>query len=237
MGYFNDLLEDLGQISGLLPVGRWKTLSNGTRVKLDDDGRIVAGLPEKYRGIHVADFGRVAKEERELLGIDCDELAACHSCAKSFPSKDHAYRAILDANPDLDELRQSEFGAYDLEFLRWQRGGRRGRKPRTKITDGRLDAINEYYDLRGANRVASFTEAVYHAIPSSRRWADLEERLRPLEEAAGVKVNLPDEALKLSASSLGVEECRADVDARISALFKRAREERLEGAALEEAPF
>jgi len=233
MGWFGDLLEDTG-LSGLLSDGQWKTLKNGKRVKLDADGRIVAGLPSKYHGIHVGDFGRVSKEERELLGVDCDELAGCHACVQTFKTKDQAYRAILDANPELDELRQSEFGAYDLAFLKWQRGGRRGPKPRTKITDGRLDAINEYYDLRGANRVASFTEAVYQAIPASRKWRDLEARLRPLEEAAGIKVNLPDEALKLSATSLDVEECRADVDARISALFKRARGGRVDPDA---APF
>ncbi len=235
MGFLGDLFEDLG-VTDLLTVGRWVTLKNGKRIKIDDGGRIVAGLPSKYHGIHVGDFGRVSREERELLGIDCEELAACHNCATTFPSKDAAYRAILDANPDLEALRSSEFGRYDLEFLRWHRNGRRGQKPRTEITDGRLDAVNEHYDLRGANRVASFTEAIYHAIPSSRKWKDLESRLGPLEEAAGIKINLPDEALKLSAASSNLEECRADIDARISALFKEAREAPAPEK-LEEAPF
>lgn len=230
MGFFGDLFEELGhEVSGLLSAGEWRTLKNGKRVKLDADGRIVAGLPAKYHGIHVGDFGRVSKEERELLGVDCDELATCHKCVTTFKTKDEAYRALLDANPDLDALRISEFGKYDLAWLAWRRGHRKGPKPRTTITDGRLDAINEFYDLKGYARVASFTEAVYHTIPNSRRWRELEARLPPLEEAAGMKINLPDEALKLSAASLSIEECRADVDARISALFKRAREERIEG--------
>lgn len=236
MGFFGDLLEELdGAVSGLLSVGQWRTLKNGKRVKLDGDGRIVAGLPPKYHGIHVGDFGRVSKEERELLGIDCDELAACHKCVTTFKTKDQAYRALLDANPDLDALRSSEFGRYDLAFLAWRRGHRRGPKPRTTITDGRLDAINEFYDLRGSRRVASFTEAIYHAIPNTRRWKDLEARLAPLEEAAGIKINLPDEALRLSASESDLEECRADVDRRISDLFRRARDERLEQPA--DVPF
>lgn len=236
MGWFGDLLEDTG-LSGLLSDGQWKTLKNGKRVKLDADGRIVAGLPSKYHGVHVADFGRVSKEERDLLAVDCDELAKCHKCVTTFTSKDHAYRALLDANPKLEELRSSEFGAYDAAFIKWQRNGRRGPKPTTPITDGRLDAINEFYDLKGKHRVGSFTEAIYHAIPGSRRWKDLPARLVPLEEAAGIKIALPDEALKLSAAGEDVEECRADVDARIAALFKGAREGRAKDKPDDVVPF
>lgn len=221
MGFFDDVFED---VRAAFVDGRWVTLKNGERVKLDDGGRIVAGLPEKYRGVHVGDFGRVPAEERELLGIDCDELAACHGCARTFKTKDQAYRAILDANPDLDALRVSEFGQYDLAFLAWRRSGRKGPKPRTKITDGRLDAINEFYELRGANRVASITEAIYFTIPNSRRWKDLEPRLVALQEVVGFEINPPDEALRLAAGESDVEQCRADVDARIRALFENARE-------------
>ncbi len=229
------MLDDLG----LGAEGTWRTLKNGKRVKLDADGRITAGLPDKYNGIHVGDFGRVAKEERELLGVDCDELAKCHKCVTTFKSKDQAMRALLRANPEFDALRTSEFGAYDLAFLKWVRGGRVGPKPRTKITDGRLDSINEYYDLKGARRVASFTEAVWHAIPNTHRWRDLGPRLAPLEEAAGMTINLPDEALKLDASSADVEQCRAEIDARIAALYDRAREGRVSDppAGDDPAPF
>lgn len=238
MGFFGELFEELGsEVSGLLSAGRWVTLTNGKRVKLDGDGRIVAGLPPKYVGIHVGDFGRVSKEERELLDVDCEELAACHGCVKTFRTKDQAYRAILDANPKLDALRVSEFGAYDLAFLKWQRNGRHGRKPRTTITDGRLDAINEHYDLKGANRVASFTEAIIYTIPSSMKWADLPPRLEALGAAAGFEINPPDEALRLAASQSDVEQCRADVDARIADLMTRAKETRLEPPPEEGVPF
>jgi hypothetical protein len=239
VAWFADLLEETG-LSGLLADGQWKTLKNGKRIKLDAGGRIVAGLPSKYHGIHVGDFGRMSKQERELLAIDCDELAACHDCATTYKTKDHAYRAILEANPRLDELRTSEFGRYDLELLKWIRNKRRGPKPRTKITDGRLDAINEFYDLKGNRRVASFTEAILYTLPASRKWKDLEKRLPPLEEAAGFPIRLPDEALKLSARDADTEQCRADVDARLSRLFEKAKDGRLEGAGgdeLEEAPF
>src|SRR5688572_18400311 len=130
-------------------------------------------MPAKYHGVHVADLTNLSHQERQLEGIDCDDLRShCHTCKKTFRTKDEAFLALLEANPQLDALRTSEFGAYDLAFLKWARGGRRGPKPRTPITDGRLDAINEYYDLRGAARVGSMTEAIYHAIPTSKRWED-----------------------------------------------------------------
>jgi hypothetical protein len=239
VGFFGELFEELGgEITGLLSPGRWVTLKNGKRVKLDADGRIVAGLPSKYQGVHVADFAAVASEERELLGIDCEELAACHGCVKSFTSKDQAFRALLAANPDLDALRSSEFGAYDVAWLRWRRNGGRGPKPRTTITDGRLDAINEHFNLKGANRVGSITEAIYYAIPTSRRWKDLGPRLAQLEELAGFRLNLPTEALRVEASGLDVEACRQDVDRRLAELLEKARAGRAKKPGeLEDAPF
>jgi phage tail protein X len=239
VGWFGDLLEDTG-LSGLLSDGRWVTLKNGKRIKLDADGRIVAGLPSQYHGTHVGDLAKLSHDARELEGIDCEDLRThCHTCRKTFRTKDEAYSAILEANPELFALQQSESGAYDLAFVKWQRGGRRGPKPRTPITDGRLDSVNEFYNLRGASRVGSFTEAIYHAIPSSRKWADLEPRLEPLAEAAGIKINLPDEALRLSVAKLDVEECAKRVDEQLEALFSKAREGRLapSPAAAGDAPF
>lgn len=218
-------------VVGLLSTGKWITLKNGKRLKLDADGRIVAGMPAKYHGVHVADLTKLSHQERELEGIDCEDLRThCHTCRKTFKSKDEAFLALLHANPQLDALRTSEFGQYDLAFLKWQRNGRRGAKPTTPITDGRLDAINEYYDLRGRNRVGSMTEAIYYAIPPTRRWEDLEPRLRPLEEMSGIKVNLPDEALRLSVAHKDAAQCAEEVDARIAALFEAAKAGRLEDA-------
>jgi hypothetical protein len=227
VGFFGDLFEDLG-LTDLLTDGRWITLKNGKRIKVNNEGRIVSGMPSKYHGTHIRDLSKLSHDERELEKIDCNETGHCHTCKKTFRTKDEAYKALLEANPELDRLRQSEHGNYDLEFVRWQRGGRRGPKPRTTVTDGRLDAINEYYDLRGASKVASFTEAIYQTIPSSKRWADLEPRLKPLEEAAGMKINPPDEAQRLTVSKLAVEDCAADVDRRLSELFEKARGGRLE---------
>lgn len=213
-----------------LTPGRWVTLKNGKRIKVDDGGRIVLGLPERFHGTHIRDLSKLSHDEREIEGIDCSDVGHCHTCHKTFRTKDEAVAALLQANPQLQELRDSEFGAYDLEFLKWQRGGRRGPKPRTQITDGRLDAINEHFELRGAARVASFAEAIYWAVPSSRRWEDLEgERLQALSEAAGFEVQPPAETLQAEAGRMSEDECRADVDRRLGALFDRAKSGRLEG--------
>jgi hypothetical protein len=218
---------------------RWITLRNHKRIKIDADGRIVAGMPERYHGISIRDLSKLTHAERELEGIDCEEIGAadCPRCRETFRDKDEAAAAILVANPRFAHLRESEFGDYDAAFLKWQRGGRRGPKPRTKITDGRLDAINEYYDLKGAARVGSFTEALYHAIPSSRRWDELEPRLTPLSEAAGFDIELPDEVLRLQAARLSIEECAAEVDRRIAELYEAARAGGLEPEGAAVVPF
>jgi hypothetical protein len=223
-----------------LEPGRWRTLGNGKRIKLDADGRIVAGMPRRYRGTHVGDLSQLSHEERELQGIDCADVGAiCPTCRQTFPTKDAAFLAILEANPELHALQQSEYGAYDAAFLKWQRGGRRGPKPRTRITDGRLDAINEFYDLRGADRVGSFTEAIYHTIPSSRRWEDLPPRLRQLSEASGLDVQPPDESNAIEVAKQGAADCADEVDRRLGELFERAQAGRLDGDEPddEEAPF
>ena len=226
VGFFGDLLEETG-LSGLLSDGQWRTLSNGKRVKLDAEGRIVAGLPSKFHGVQIGDLAKLSHQERELLKVDCEEAGHCHDCRATFRTKDEAVAALLHANPKLSELRDSEFGAYDQAFLKWQRDARRGPKPRTKITDGRLDVINEYYDLRGASRVASFTEAIYQTVPSSRKWAELPKRLEPLSEAAGFEIQPPEESIKLDVGRASVEQCEADVDARLAELFREAKEGRL----------
>ncbi len=223
-----DLLEGSG-FSDLLGGARWTTLKNGKRIKLTSDGRIVQGMPSRYHGTHIRDLAKLSHEERKLQGIDCDDLRAhCHACKKTFRSKDEAYAAILRINPELEELRSSEFGQYDIAFLKWQRNGRRGPKPRTPITDGRLDAINDFYNLRGIQRVGSFTEAIYHTIPTSKRWEDLAPRLTLLEEASGLHINPPDELVRLEVGKLDAAACEEEIDRKLAALFEQARSGRVD---------
>jgi hypothetical protein len=224
------LLDDRGLLDAIAPPGRWITLSNGKRIKIDEDGRIVAGLPERYQGTSVHDLSRLSHAEREVEEISCADVGAhdCPTCRQTFRTKDEGAAAIFAVNPTFAQLSESEFGQYDVAFLRWHRNGRRGPKPRTKITDGRLDAINERFELKGANKVASFTEAVYWAIPASRRWEDLPARLEALGDVAGFTLEPPEPLIQLQAARLSVEECEQDVDRRLAALFDAARAGRLE---------
>jgi hypothetical protein len=74
-------------------------------------------------------------------------------------------------------------------------------------------------------------------IPSSKKWADLDDAaLTPLSEAAGFQIQPPDETLQLQAGRLSVEECSADVDRRLAELFAVAKEGRLPSTDPEEAP-
>ena len=88
--------------------------------------------------------------------------------------------------------------------------------------------MNEFFNLRGKNRVGSFTEAIYYVIPSSKRWEDLDvDQLAPLSEAAGMTINPPTQAMQQHAGKLSVEECERDVDRRLAELFERAKAGRL----------
>lgn len=93
---FGDLLESVG-LSGLLSDGQWRTLHNGRRVKLDSEGRILAGLPSKYHGVHVRDLSELTRKEREIEKTDCADT--CAKCPKTFADKAQAVAALLDANP------------------------------------------------------------------------------------------------------------------------------------------
>jgi hypothetical protein len=233
---FGDLLESVG-LSGFLSDGQWRTLHNGTRVKLDAAGRIVAGLPSRFHGIHVRDLSELTRRERAITSTDCDDT--CASCPKTFADKAVAVAALLDANPELRHLLESDGGAGSKAFRAWVRGGRRGSKPAADLHDGRFDALNEAWELRGFRRVGSWLEAIYTTVPTSRKWAELSRRLPTLAEAAGFEIHAPSEALRLDISSLDAEQCREAVDRALDELFHEATAARLtktEGAG-DEVPF
>lgn len=234
MGMFGDLLESVG-LSGLLSDGQWRTLHNGRRVKLDSEGRILAGLPSKFHGVHVRDVSELARKEREISATDCDE--SCSSCPKTFGDKNTAVAALLDANPELRQLLDSDGGAGSKAYREWVRRGRRGSKPALAKGDGRFDALNERWELRGFRRVGSWLEAIYVTVPTSKRWADLGKRLPVLSEATGFEIHQPSEALRLDVSALDADQCREAVDRALDELFRSATDGRLTDAPSPSVPF
>lgn len=239
MSLFGDLFEASG-FSGLLASGKWVTLSSGSRVKLDAGGRVVTGLPYRFHGTHVRDLPTLFRREREIGSVDC-AAEKCHDCPATFKDKAQAVAALLEANPDLRQLLESDGGAGSVAYRAWAKHGRRGRKPQLAKGDGRFDALNERWELRGVRAVSSWLEAVYVTIPTSRQWADLEIRLVILEEAAGFKVWMPAEAERAAVGELSAEECRARVDEELDRLFESARVGRLDadaaGGAADVVPF
>lgn len=117
------------------------------------------------------------------------------------------------------------------------RRGRRGPKPKASAHDGRFDALNERWELRGFRRVGSWLEAIYTTVPTSKRWRDLGERLPVLGEAAGFEVHQPSEALRLDVAELDVGQCREALDRALDELFQSAASGRLGPSSHDEVPF
>jgi len=207
----------------------WVTLSNKRRVEIDDDGRVLKGLPAEWRGIHVQDVSEVSRRTRELeeASADCEQEARGRRRPTTFRTADQAVAALLAANPKLLDFYESECGQRCEDFRQWVRGGRRGRKPHLDTSDGRLDSFNETLELRGRHKVTNWLEALYRVVPASRRWEDFRDRLPLLEEATGLRVELPEEAEELARLEAYAAECREGGDARIDDLLRVARETRL----------
>jgi hypothetical protein len=147
----------------------------------------------------VVDNPRRARRRRKRSPQNLERaIAACERSAlrgirpQTFRKKREATRALLDANPELLQLVESDCGTDCTAYQAWVGHGRRGPKPRWRPGDGRFDALNERWDLRTPGRkVASWREALDVTAPSSRRWADFDGRIGVLEEATGLRLAGP----------------------------------------------
>jgi len=218
----------------------WITM-RGHHVLIDDEGRIERGaVPRTWRGVHVRDVPELERRWRE---IDAEE----EDCAKgeggraraTFRSQDEALRELYDANPELRDFVELEAkGQSERAYQEWVRGGRRGPKPRRARGDGRFDAINEGLERRGARAVASWSEAVRAIVPPTKRWADFGPRLELLEDATGLRLNLPAPAEELELGGGRGAECEQLGEGARERLLERARGSRLTEADQQEGvPF
>lgn len=214
----------------------WVTLrgrrrrGRGQAVFIDDDGRIQKGLPEKYRGIFLRDLTMVGRHERQIKAAASRRARQLQArMPGKFRNKDIALRELLDANPQLRDFLEVEWGQGSSAYKAWRGRGRRGVKPQLQAFDGRLDAINYGWDLHGPRAVGSWLEAVYETIPATLRWDDFTERLPVLEEATGLRLSLPEPAMKRAVASGDVEQLEEGTELEIEDVYRRART----GAALE----
>jgi len=217
----------------------WRTV-RGHRVLIDDEGRIEAGeLPHDWRGAHIGDLHELGRRWRE---IDEEEDNCVEGgggrLAATFGSQDEGLEALYEANPHLVDFVQGEAkGQAERAYQAWVRGGRRGPKPALARGDGRFDALNEGLERKGKRAVASWSEAVRAVVPPSRRWADFGERLPYLEEATGLRLNLPEKAEVLELAGGRGGECEQLGEGARGRLLEEARTGRLSAVALEDVPF
>jgi hypothetical protein len=141
---------------------------------------------------------------------ECERSAAREARPQTFRRKAEAVRALLDANPALAELLETDCGRRECaDFTAWERRRRRGPKPRAHPGDGRFDPLNERWERRTpGRRVASWREAVTVTAPSSRRWEDFVDRVPVLEEATRLRLNLPDRTEAIGRARASADRCQ-----------------------------
>lgn len=138
----------------------------------------------------------------------CERSALRELRPQTFRRKKQATRALLDANPELLQLVESDCGRDCSAYQAWTAHGRRGPKPRRRPGDGRFDALNERLDLRTPGRqVASWREALDVTAPSSRRWEDFDQRLGVLEEATGLQLAGPARTEAIGRARADAQRC------------------------------
>lgn len=139
----------------------------------------------------------------------CERSALRGMRPQTFRRKREATRALLDANPELLQLVESDCGQDCKRYAAWSDGGRRGPKPRARAGDGRFDALNERLELRTpARKVASWREAIAVTAPSSRRWEDFDGRIEVLEEATGLRLSGPERTEAIARARALAGECQ-----------------------------
>lgn len=139
----------------------------------------------------------------------CERVALREARPQTFRRKKEATRALLDANPELLQLVESDCGHDCTAYLAWTGHGRRGPKPRRRKGDGRFDPLNERFDLRTPGRqVASWREALDVTAPTSRRWEDFEPRIAVLEEATGLRLAGPARTEAIARARAAARQCQ-----------------------------
>ena len=163
---------------------------------------------------------RVAEDlRRQQAAIaSCERSARREMRPQTFRRKREAVRALLDANPDLLQLVESDCGSDCKAFTAWEHGRRRGPKPRARAGDGRFDPLNERFERRTpARKVASWREALAVTAPSSRRWEDFGGRVEVLEEATGLRLAAPDRTEAIGRARQLAQRCQ-EIDGAVEVI-------------------
>lgn len=108
----------------------WITLSNYRRVLLDEERRILRGLPDTYSRVHVQDVPALGRRlhETEEAQEQC-EMSVRRRGARTFRTVDDGVRALLEANPALSDFLEQECPPQLRPIPDVDSPGRRGPKP------------------------------------------------------------------------------------------------------------
>jgi hypothetical protein len=224
MGWRRHDEQDAAQAEG----GRWITLSNHRRVLINDEGRIVQGLPSTFTRVHVQDVSALGRSLRETEAAEQEWATGVRRRrARMFRTVEDGVRALLEANPELFTFLEQECSHDCDRYRTWVRHGRRGPKPLPGPGDGRFDGMKVPLERYGKRAISSWLEAVYLTVPPSRRWEDFPERLQFLADATGLTLQVPAETQTFDLERSDVERCHTAADERIEALIALARETRL----------
>lgn len=181
------------------------TLRNPRRRRVRESRDLVDNPRPRRRRRRAPTLARLAERQVD----DCERSARRFGRPTTFKLKAEAVRGLLDVNPELMNLVESDCGHDCAAYVTWANGGRRGPKPRARKGDGRFDPLNERWERRTPGRkVASWKEALAVTAPSSRRWADFAERLPVLEEAVGFRLNLPERTERATMAQAAGSRCQ-----------------------------
>lgn len=184
----------------------WRTLSNRRRVFLDDDGRVVRGLPEDLRGVHVQDLSELGARRRQIVhDFDCTEA---RFRPKKYKTKAEFLRAFEGANEH-----------FLTPFFEGQDPG-----------DQDLQDYRYYLDLGRDFRFASWQDAIKATIRGratyDEAWGRLQNLVEIIEQKGGWRLTSPEETSPVDPDE-ALRICLDQQDEAIAALHVEARTGRL----------
>lgn len=197
------------------------------------------GLPEPLAKVSPKDLPLLKRELRRVVNDDrkCVQSVTLQK-RQTFPRKIEAVRSLVNANPQLDQFLESECGHGCGAYKKWLANGRKGPKPPLAPGDGRFDAFNEALDKQGKRKIGNWLEALYATTPPTKRWEDFDQRLPLLEDSSGLRIDPPEETIRVLHQKHDVDLCHLGAEAEAEKVVTAAKRGRLrKKPKLEDAPF
>lgn len=209
---------------------RWIAF-NHTPVKIDGAGRILAGGPHRWRGVHVRDVVLVERRARKILHMDCHRGLHAELRRRKIASK---FRSLREAVAILRRVNAGWFDAHDAadaaDLALSYADGVRKRRPKKSDLLGEHDRT-----LGGAGRT-SWNKVLAAILPRSMNWSDVPSRLEELhseiQHMSGHQVPpllVPEGVYEIAEIQRAWDDCEGVKDHVLGELLVRARGGRMRG--------